>query len=478
LLEYIRMLPNNLKYQPKVESAPARRYRTNIQPQNGQGTSTSGYGVNNTIIINIPTRNNTALIASESVLKGSVTFTTGGTTAVACALESCGHHAWINRLRVFHGSNLLQDIQEYHQLAKILYDFQMPLDSCQGRFSETTGTTNEYAAVPVGSLVADIVGNGIVVKPTNRGRSYTAANATTANSGLAGASTITDNFSINLVSLVGALAGGKYLPLWEMTSAPLRVELVLQPSIVNAMCISPAGAVPANGAFTLYNVEFIGEFLELPDSAIAAVKAGSSSPLQMVVPDWRAYTYSQQLGTSQTTVSMPIPAKFSSLKALLVNQRVSTGAATYYPASSTSYNLSSYQFRIGSEVLPSTAPTTMSDWFNEATKCFGSIADIDYQPSVDKDAYELAYNSANMVVDTFLEGQTANSGSFLVGIDCEAYQNADKSSIFAGMNTNTSDIFYQPVHAGLASAAQCYYTAFANFDSVLVCENGVAYTRF
>jgi hypothetical protein len=124
------MIPNNLKYQNKVESAPARRYRTNIQPQNGQGTSSSGYGANNTIIINIPTRNNTALIPSESVLKFSGTYTPSA-TAVVQSLESCGHHGWINRLRIFHGSNLLSDIQEYHQLAKILYDFQMPNDSVE-----------------------------------------------------------------------------------------------------------------------------------------------------------------------------------------------------------------------------------------------------------------------------------------------------------------------------------------------------------
>lgn len=471
------MLPNNLKYQPKVESAPARRYRTNIQPQNG-----TNYVTGNTIIINIPTRNNTALIPSESVLKGSVSFTTSATAAVACALESCGHHAWINRLRVFHGSNLLQDIQEYHQLAKILYDFQMPLDSAQGRFSTTSGTNNEYTGTVASATGANLVANGIIVKPTNRGRSYV-PQADSATPTLAGATTITDNFSINLISLVGALAGGKYLPLWEMTSAPLRVELVLQSSILNAMLIAPSGAVPANNAFSLSNVEFIGEFLELPDSAIAAVKAGSSNPLQMVIPDWRSYTYSQQLGTSQTTVSMPIPAKFSSLKSILVNSRVQTGLATYYPVTSSYQGLQSYQFRIGSEVLPSTAPTTMSDFFNEASKCFGSIADIDYQPAVDRDAYELglvagAYDPTVLPVTTFVQGVTRNSGSFLVGIDCEAYQNADKSSIFAGMNTNTSDIFYQPVHAGLAAATQCYWTAFANFDSVLVCENGVAYTRF
>lgn len=451
------MLPQNLKYQPKVESAPARRYRTNIQPQTG-----SSFSSNQTIIINIPTRNNTALIASESVLKGTISFTPSAAAPIA-ALESCGHHGWINRLRVFHGSNLLQDIQEYHQLAKILYDFQMPLDSAQGRYSITSGTTNEYTAA-----AADASGC-IAVKPVNRGRNYSSGTP-------AGVSTLqTDVFSINLISLVGALAGGKYLPLWEMTAAPLRIELVLQDNINKVMNFS-AGA-PTNGAYTLSNVEFIGEFLELPDSAIAAVKAGSSSPLQMVVPDYRAYTFSQSLpsGTA-TTVSMPIPAKFSSLKSIFVNHRVSTGATGFYPCSSGTLGLTQYQFRIGSEVLPSNPPLTTADFFTEAAKCFGSVADADYQPAVDRDAYIVDYPVA---LTTYAQGMATNSGSFLVGIDCESYQNADKTSIFAGMNTNTSDIFYIPQHTHSTGAnITANYTAFAAFDSVLVTENGVAYSRF
>jgi hypothetical protein len=466
------MLPNNLKYQPKVESAPARRYRTNIQPQNGTGPYTQG----NTVIFNIPTRNNSALIASESVLKFTMSATLGATAANTFSLESCGAHALFNRLRVFHGSNLLQDIQEYHQLAKIMYDYQMPLDATQGRFSITSGTTNEYTGPIVSATAANQVANGVIVKPVNRGKTYV-PQADSATPNLAGGSTISDTFSINLISLVGSLAGGKYLPLWEMTSAPLRVELVLNSSILNAFCIAPSAAVPANGAYSLTNVEFIGEFLELPDSAIAAVRAGSSNPLQMVYPDWRAYTYSAALSAgSSTSISMPIPAKFSSLKSILVNSReVSpSGAATFYPISSNKLSLNSYQFRIGSEVLPSTAPNNDADFFNEALKCFGSIADLDIQPSIDVDAFT---QNRPIVVDSFIENVTSNSGAFLVGIDCENYQNADKGAIFSGMNTNTSDIFYQPTHNAIA-AITAYYTAFACYDCVLVCENGVAYVRY
>ena len=64
------MLPKNLKYQNKVESASANAYTSNIAPQNGTGPYSQGQ----TIIINIPTRNNLCLIGSESTLKFSYIF--------------------------------------------------------------------------------------------------------------------------------------------------------------------------------------------------------------------------------------------------------------------------------------------------------------------------------------------------------------------------------------------------------------------
>lgn len=479
------MLPKNLQYSSKIEGAPSRRFRTNIQPQNG-----TSYTPGQTVIINIPTRNNTALIASESVLK----FTASYTPSAACTiqnLESCGYHGFINRLRVFHGSNLLQDIQEYNSLAKILMDFQMPNDSVAGRYSAVAGTTTDL----VGSFVpaAYAAGDSVSVKTVNRGRNFTL--------GTVAGSTAQQTFScaINLISLVGALAGGKYLPLWEMTAAPLRVELVLAANVLNVFNFASAGA-PTNSAYTISNMEFIGEFIELPDSAISAIKAGSSNPLQMVLPDYRTYTFSQSLGTSATTLSMPIPAKFSSLKNIVISQRNSSnyaGTAGFYPCASYRYGLQSYNFRVGAELLPSSAPTVLADIFNEACKCFGSIADIDYQPSVDLESYapdesltvlattgafQASYNTAAVpapvAMTTYNQGVTQNSGSFLVGIDLESYQAADKSSIFSGMNTNTSDIFFQPTYIAMSAASTVVLTAFANFDTVLICENGVAYTRY
>lgn len=445
------MIPANLKFQSKVESAPARRYLTQIQPQGGTGL----YNPGDTITINIPTRANTALVPSESYLRGQFNLIASTASTSSC-LESCGWHQFIQRVRVFHGSNLLEDIDNYGQLAKILYDYQAPEDVVKGRFSITSGTNEDYSGVGTGAAALQNV------RSVNRGRALGALPISATGTAYP--------FAINLLSLVGALAGEKYLPLWEMTAAPLRVELVLQTSLIRAMMVE--GGAGLN--FTASSINYCGEFLELPDSAVAAIKAGSSSPMQMVLPSWRSYTNSAAITTAGTQVSFPVPAKFSSLKNIVVATRTTAGTAAQYPSSHCKFGLQSYNFRVGSEVLPSTAPSTLPEIYNEAIKCFGSVADLQLQPSIDNTAFSLDVpNTAAGLV----EASTEDSGAFLVGIDMEIYQNADKSSIFAGTNTNTSDIFYIANHtpAGNVTILQ---TAFACYDQVLVYENGVCYARY
>jgi len=335
-------------------------------------------------------------------------------------------------------------------LAKILYDFQASDDAVKGRLAVTSATNPQYN-----------VTSGTIVRGVNRGA--TTGVTTTAT---------TVPFAINLISLVGALAGEKYLPLWQMSAAPLRAEIVLQSSVVTPL-MSLAGTATAQ-IFALTSVNYCGEFLELPDSAISAINSGSSSPMQMVLPSYRSFTNSAAITTAGTSVSFPIPAKYSSLKNLFVATRTSVGADGLYPNSHCKYGLTAYSFRVGAEVLPSTQPASVPEFYSEAVKCFGSLADLAFQPSVDLVSYAL--DVPNTIASSG-DASLLDSGSFVVGMDMEVYSNADKSSIFAGTNTNNSDIFYNAsfTPAGNVTILQ---TAFASYDQVLVYESGVCYARY
>ncbi len=135
------MLPRNLKFGNRVESASATAYTSNIAPQNGTGPYTDGQ----TIIINIPTRNNLCLIGSESTLKFTSTVKPVA-DASYIRLDRCGANIF-QRMRLYSGSNLLEDIDNYGLLMSNLISLQKSNASTRGKFNLTNGTRLEDTVV-------------------------------------------------------------------------------------------------------------------------------------------------------------------------------------------------------------------------------------------------------------------------------------------------------------------------------------------
>ena len=318
------MLPRNLAYGSKVESSAARSYRTNIQPQNGTGN----YNPGDTIIINIPTRNNLVFVPSESYLKFTHTVTAQANLNYA-RFDSCGAHGLIQRIRVFHGSNLLSDIDNYGVLSKILFDTQVSTDSTYGKFNILAGTRNDLTLqFPVVTAAETAAANNPTFSGIRLPVLQTNSGARMNNAALANNGTVAQTFCLNLITLAGTLCKDKYFPLFACTSAPLRVEIQLVPNCQSAMNIAAACT------FALSNVEYIAQMIELSDNAMSIIRESQNgAPLQFVNPDYRNYSYNAALPNAVTQISMPIPAKFSSLKSLFIAVRNSAriGALTFFP---------------------------------------------------------------------------------------------------------------------------------------------------
>jgi hypothetical protein len=69
--------------------------------------------------------------------------------------DSGGAHGLIQRIRVYHGSNLLEDIDNYNLLAKMLHDVQIPTDSTYGKLVMLEGTRPEMALTTPTIATAD-----------------------------------------------------------------------------------------------------------------------------------------------------------------------------------------------------------------------------------------------------------------------------------------------------------------------------------
>ena len=132
------LLPQNLLYQNRLESAYARSFTTHVQPQNGQNSYLAGQ----TIIINVPTSRNQVLVSSESVLKFDLQVTNNATASNYVRLDKAGAHGPFSRIRVYHGSSLLEDLDNYNNLVAQMTVLQKS-SGCTGKDSVMQGFADE-----------------------------------------------------------------------------------------------------------------------------------------------------------------------------------------------------------------------------------------------------------------------------------------------------------------------------------------------
>lgn len=485
------MLPKNLKYQSKVEASPARSSRVNIQPQTG-----SSFTLGDTVTFNIPTRRNLVMVPSESYLRFdlSVRNTTGGVGHYR--FDSCGAHGIIERLRLYHGSNLLEDMASYGMLAKMLMDLQVNTPSAYGKFNVLAGTRSDLIASSQSTTVAasgDLTTiNGVAVTTAAATSTQLAAILQSVlraqglpcrqiNSGdflgtvAAGAYATMQTYCLNLISCIGSLST-QYFPLFACDSAPLQLQITFVDAITKFLsCVSGTGTV------TISNVEFVMNCIELSDEAMQVIVGSlNGEPLQYVVPSYRNYINTVFLANNNL-VNIPIPAKFSSLKALFTSVRDAYNTALYMPYSSVLDGLTSWQFRLGSDIAPTKAVDNVPSMFAECIKAIDSMSNQYHSPSIDKTSFSLNASILEAAdtnyVHTIARGET-QSGSFYIGLDLENYANAPKDTIFAGYNSNTVDIFLTLQYGNVGTPGNTRYDTFALFDQVLVFQNGTAFVRF
>ena len=247
---------------------------------------------------------------------------------------------------MFHSSTLLEDIDNYGNLVAQLCTHQRSADNISYKGSVVEGFEESCAVLVAGS------GAGASATPIysiNGLRGMRISNPTYgAAAGLAiGGVTASRTFCIPLVSIIGSLSD-KYLPLFSMSSSPLRLELQL----VNSALI-PFVAINPMASFALSNVEIIGSFIELSDQALGVIQASTAgAPLTMAVNRYSNLVYNANLLNATTNVSCPVPFKYSSVQAIINTIRQhSAGTATFDAYGSFNYNINEYWYQFGSESL-------------------------------------------------------------------------------------------------------------------------------
>jgi hypothetical protein len=370
------------------------------------------------------------------------------------------------------------------------YDLQVSTPAAYGKYNILTGSRNDLVSSTPTFAAGDVgAAAGIVTALSNVPLAINQINSgIRLNNAQTGANTATATFSfcLPLISIVGTLCP-KYFPLFECTAFPLRVEIQLASSATAITC-----STVALSTFTLSNVEYVMNCIELSENAIQVIKSSTGGgPLQFVFSDYSNIETSYS-ASSGSLLAIPCAYKYASIRSLFIamRDRVKTDDIRYFPFSNNTFNLANYTFRLGSKVVPTKAPENYVEMYAELIKAISSLSDINHAPSIElrsycggqyrsTDAADDATQLPTQVGTGLSDSGIVNSSSFYIGLDLENYPNADKDRLWAGYNSHNDDIFFMPKFGALTAATTTIsFGMYCMFDAELTFNNGQCYISF
>ena len=433
---------SDLDYRLKPSAPRSRSYRASILPSNKNSFSPT-----DTAIFYIPGgRRNTYLDCTQSYIRLTLK-NTSGTAGSSFALD---HNAncVINRLDVFHGSNLLETIQTYNVLSAYILDMQLSQ-------SQKLSLSNIYGF------------NGAA--STRQGVSLGVANQKT--------------FCLPIFSGVVGVLNDKMLPI-GLLADDIRLEFTFD-SLLSAVVQS---GTP--GVLSILDFQLELTIVELSDEGESMVSSNyqyPQMPLYLHGSSWRHYV--SNLPASMGGYSTLVPARFASLKqlALLPRRNTETASAISYSLSSRANpNFAQYWWRIGSAIIPSKAiyldssnnTGAYGEGYAELLKSWHALHATAHSTSL-----TVEYNVADagvatsQVVDVATNvGADSYKNGFVIAQELESF--AQRSDVLlSGMNTLSSQVFFE---AQIDTVTTDIYTLdfYAWYDHIMVIDQGIMSIKY
>ena len=422
-------LPQKLKYDNAINASYAKNFVSKINCQN-----TNNHNLGNTAIINIPCMSNQVLSGADSLLKMKLKLENGTAGNADVVFDRAGVAGCIQRIRVFSGSQLLQDLDNYGNLVTQLISYQVSPDALLGKLSVLQGT----------------------------------ASASTGEGNTVGAnSSLELDLCFPLMTILSLTE--KYVPCYAMAnSGPLRLEIQFVSDFKKFLNTDVELTDSVGGVFK--NVQFLANFIEISDTGMSIIKqAQKNRPVEWVTQSFSNYVYNGSINAGGSEFTVPVPAKFNSLKALYATFRKNAdGVLNRFPFDSANWSLEEYRTAIGSRVIPSEPPTSVPEFLAETERALGCVSNR---------LSNTSYTSVQIVADV---ASTDNviSNCFMVGIETESYSSAPMGSTYQGLNTTGSDIYFRPKF-GAQTAVDIRIDIYASFDQLITIDDtGVPQVQF
>jgi hypothetical protein len=423
-----------------------------------------------TVRFTLPCQPNTYLIPN-------VTFNCNLVVATAALSLDHGAGALIERLRIYHGSQLLEDISQYARLRQIITDIS------QSPVNQST-VTNLLEASPQGThqlAAADVAINAFIPPDIEnvceRGQIPT-VDPTYLPAGQE------HPLVISLASgIIGSLAQ-KACPVHAGTGSPLRIELVLSSNNKAIVCDpgQTAGAAAGAGTWELHDCELHATYVQVSSNAQALIDQAVGGVYAL---NTYTYTHSQQTAVlGDTDGNVLLPFSYSSLKHVITGlyQSGVEDRLHFNVSGRNQCNVDEVFWQIGAARVPSQPLKGYLQVMNEAFKVYGVSSDIlQICNNCDRE------NSALTSTPPLAPRANANEitrpirvGKFAMGLDLEAWgATSSATRIENGINTTAIQMYvnWKCSNADNMTINTEVHT-WGCYDLLVTAQNGQFYARF
>jgi len=232
--------------------------------------------------------------------------------------------------------------------------------------------------------------------------------------------------------------------------------------------------------------------VQLGEEANNIVKMGMGSPESPIFIHSNSFRYYPNVLPANSTGNFTslISARFNSLKSLYCFPRRSTeinSASSYSISSRANPNIMSYYWAVGSSIIPSKFVTlknanlngSYSEAYAETIKAFHNFGNLSLGTVVGFQGYNVCDSGAVPLeqISGMSTGTSSYKNGFCYAQELEVFSTRS-DVILHGLNTIGQNIFNYltldgSVNSGNGTSAAYTLSYFANFDCILVIENGI-----
>jgi hypothetical protein len=295
-----------------------------------------------------------------------------------------------------------------------------------------------------------------------------------------------------LLGMLG-LGSDKLLPIGALAD-DIRMELTWEAGNTGVFW----NAAPT-GTWSIISAELELTIIELSDEGQSMVESVTpfSQPIYLHGNSWRHYVSTIAAATSGS-FSYLVPARFASLKSMALCPRRNTDQVqqSFSLGSRINPNIQSYWWRIGAYLIPNkmvvlnnvNSTGGYAEAYMEVVKSFHALNAPQYASGISSDQYnvqdgatDLTVGGANVVAGGVSVAMPVGAAScvnaFAIAQELESW--AQRSDILiSGMNTLASQIFFEGNFTQAIGASAYTLDFYANYDQILVLQNGLLSARF